>query len=373
VFQIVHRDPETLARTGVLELPHGKVHTPAFMPVGTLGTVKSILHRDVEALGYRLILGNTYHLYLRPGMDVIDTFGDLHRFSGWNHNILTDSGGYQIFSLARLRKIRDEGVEFQSHIDGSRHFLTPESVVDIQRRLGSDVQMALDVCTGHGASRKEAEEASRVTTAWAERAVKARAACPEEYRGLLFPIVQGNFYQDLRRESVERICALDAPGIAVGGLSVGEPFGVYQEFTAYTGALLPEDRPHYLMGIGTPDYILTAVEHGIDMFDCVFPTRAARNGTVFTPQGRVVLRNAKHRYDTGPIDPECDCVACTSYSRAYLRHLFQAKEMLGPILATHHNLTFLRRFTHDLRRSIAEGQFKQFSRSFLEGYRKNEE
>jgi queuine tRNA-ribosyltransferase len=368
IFRETHRDGGSAARAGRLDLPHGSVTTPAFMPVGTAGSVKAVTPEQVAGMGFRLILGNTYHLYLRPGLEVIDAFGSLHAFSGWPHNILTDSGGYQVFSLAPFRKIREEGVDFQSHIDGSRHRLTPEAVVGIQARLGSDIQMALDVCTGYGADRAEAEEAVALTTAWARRAYTARRELSGAYAGALFGIVQGNFFKDLRRRSLEEICAIDFPGFAVGGLSVGEPFSVFEEFVAWAGESLPADKPRYVMGIGTPEYIFTAVRNGFDMFDCVFPTRTARNGTVFTRDGRVVLRNADHRYNTGPIEEGCSCYACRNFSRAYLRHLFKAGEMLGPMLTTQHNLHFLSTLMRDVGAAIRGETFARFEKSFLERY-----
>ncbi len=368
-LRISHRDSSTSARSGVLSLPHGDVSTPAFMPVGTAASVKAVTHRDVDALGYRLILGNTYHLFLRPGVDVIQTAGGLHGFSNWPHNILTDSGGYQIFSLAPFRKIRDEGAYFRSHIDGSYHTLTPERVVRIQEALGSDVQMVLDVCTGYDASRQESEDALHTTTQWAHRAYGEYTQTASSYEGLLFGIVQGNFHHDLRRRSAEEICSIPFPGYAIGGLSVGEPFPVYQEFLSATAQLLPEEKPRYVMGIGTPEYILEAVEHGIDMFDCVFPTRIARNGTIFTRNGRVALKNERFRDDYGPLDPDMPTAFTEGYSRAYVRHLLKAGEILAPMIATVHNLNFLAVMMQEIRDAIAGGQFLSYKQSFLRRYR----
>lgn len=356
------------ARTGVLRLPHGAVETPAFMPVGTAGTVKATRPETLHAIGYRLILGNTYHLFLRPGVETIASFGGLHRFASWPHNILTDSGGYQVFSLATFRKISDEGVRFQSHIDGSRHDFTPESVVDIQTALDSDVQMALDVCTGAGIDHAEAEEALAITQRWARRARTRRDEVDERYKGLLFGIVQGNFFEDLRRRAVEELAALDFPGYAIGGLSVGETFPQYEETLAYTAPLLPEDRPRYVMGIGTPEYILTAIEHGIDMFDCVFPTRAGRTGTLFTTRGRLNIKNARFTNDPEPPDPEIASFGGRSFSMAYLRHLFRSGEILGAMLATEHNLRFMKWLVDRSRDAIREGRFREFKRSILEVY-----
>lgn len=349
----------------MLHLRHGDVPTPVFMPVGTAATVKGMLHRDVEEIGFGLILANTYHLFLRPGMDVIRRFGGVRPFSGWSGNLLTDSGGFQVFSLSRLRKISSEGVQFRSHIDGSLHRFTPESVVDIQRDFDSDVQMALDVCTAPDAGREESERAERITADWAARAARRwRETRADGYGGALFGIVQGNFFEDLRRRSAESILEQNLPGVAIGGLSVGEPFGQFRDTLAYTAEFLPPDVPRYLMGIGTPDYILEAVRNGIDMFDCVFPTRAARNGTVFTTAGRLQLKNARFTDDTGPIEEGCGCAACRRYARGYIRHLFKSGEMLGPMLTTIHNLFFMQRFVSELRSAIIAGRFELFARGY---------
>ncbi|OQY34872.1 MAG: tRNA guanosine(34) transglycosylase Tgt [Spirochaetaceae bacterium 4572_59] len=370
MISIQYKDSETNARTGILSLPHGDVEIPAFMPVGTNGTVKAIKHNSVDDMGYKLILANTYHLYLRPGMEVMENAGGLHKFSGWKHNILTDSGGFQVFSLAPFRKIREEGVRFRSHIDGAYHVFTPEKVVEIQQIIGSDIQMVLDVCTPPDISHKEALEALNLTTNWARRARKRWDKRNEGYEGLLFGIIQGNFYEDLRKQSAEEILALDTPGIAIGGLSVGEPPEMFRDYLHYTAQFLPEDKPRYVMGIGTPDYMLEAVEAGIDMFDCVYPTRIARNGTCFTKDGLIALKNQRFGMDNLPIDPECDCPVCKQYSRSYLRHLFKAKEILGPMLVTEHNLHFLYRFMAEIRLSIREDRFKAFKRDFMKRYNK---
>ncbi len=373
ILDIHETDGETAARTGVLTLPHGSVQIPAFMPVGTAATIKALPHQRLESLGYNLILANTYHLVLRPGLDVIRASGGVHEFSSWKGNILTDSGGYQVFSLAKLRKVTEEGVTFRSHIDGMKHHFTAESVVDAQRTFGSDIQMALDVCTGFGVGRREAEHASAVTARWASRARDQwRRRRDEGYEGLLFGITQGNFFADLRARSVEQIAALDLPGIAIGGLSVGETTEVFRETLAQTAPLLPRDVPHYLMGIGTPDYIFHAVDAGIDMFDCVFPTRIARNGTVLTWDGRVVLRNEKHKTSQEPIDTTCECAVCSRYSRSYLRHLFKSGEMLGPILATEHNLHFLGELVAGIRSSIREGRYTAYRDATLARYNDGE-
>ena len=368
IFKTVNRDSRTRARTGILSLPHGRTDTPAFMPVGTNGTIKAIHHETVNSMGYNLILGNTYHLYLRPGLEVIKHYGGLHNFSSWKYNILTDSGGFQIFSLATFRKIREEGVRFRSHIDGSYHNLTPEDVVMVQEVLGSDIQMCLDVCTPPDITHRKALDALSLTTRWAKRAKQRWLESNETYHGKLFGIMQGNFYKDLRKQSAEEILALDLPGIAIGGLSVGETYEEFLEFLSYSAELLPDDKPGYLMGIGTPDYILAAVENGIDLFDCVYATRIARNGTVFTRKGLIALKKAVHALDDGPIEEGCTCRACTQYSRGYMRHLFKTNEILGPMLATEHNLNFLYSFVKDIRLHITNGTFTQFKNNFLKNY-----
>ncbi len=371
IFRTTHSDTETNARTGILSLPHGDVATPAFMPVGTNGTIKAIHHSTVKSMGYNLILGNTYHLYLRPGTEVIEHYGSLHDFSSWDANILTDSGGFQIFSLAPFRKIRREGVRFRSHIDGSYHNLTPEKVVRIQEILGSDIQMALDVCTPPGITYKQAVEALEITTHWAERAKNQWLNTSDSYLGHLFGIIQGNFFKDLRKRSTEEILALDLPGIAIGGLSVGETFSEFEDFLSYTTEMLPESKPRYVMGIGTPDYILSAVEQGIDLFDCVYATRIARNGTVFTKNGTIALKKAVHMKDKAPIEEGCTCRACSTYSRGYLRHLFKTNEILGPMLATEHNLKFLKDFVGDIAESIRNNTFREFKEKFLKNYNRD--
>jgi queuine tRNA-ribosyltransferase len=365
LFTILRQDPACPARTGILELPHGKVETPVFMPVGTNGTVKAVTKDDLEEIGFEIILSNTYHLYLRPGTEVIRDSGGLHQFTGWNRNILTDSGGFQVFSLAPFRKIIDEGIRFQSHIDGSYHLLSPEKVVEIQAILGSDIQMQLDVCTPWGVTYKEAVNAMEITSSWLKRAIDAWNNERDKgiYKGELFSIVQGNFFRDLRKESAER--ALDTPGIAIGGLSVGEPVEVFIEFLSYTTSLLPREKPRYVMGIGTPRYILEAIEQGIDMFDCVLPTRNARNGQVFTHQGSFNLKKAQNAFDFSPIDEECGCKVCRAYSRAYLRHLFKTQEILYSILASYHNLYFLHEMVKDAQKAIEEGRFRTFKQDFL--------
>jgi queuine tRNA-ribosyltransferase len=374
IFTVTCRDPSCEARTGLLELPHGKLETPVFMPVGTNGAVKALTIEDLNKIGFQIVLSNTYHLYLRPGMEVIDKAGSLHKFTGWNRNILTDSGGFQVFSLAPFRKITQEGVKFRSHIDGSCHVLTPENVADFQAALGSDIQMQLDVCTAWGASQKEAANALATTSQWMER---AKTRWEEKralgYLGEFFPIVQGNFFRDLRAESAERVVGIKPEGIAIGGLSVGEPEDVFFEYLSFTAALLPRDLPRYVMGIGTPEYILFAVEQGIDMFDCVFPTRNGRNGNVLTRKGAFALKKAKNRIDFSPIDEECGCKVCRSYSRAYLRHLFKTREILCSILASYHNLYFLNDLVKNAREAIREKRFPAFKKDFLAKYTEGKE
>lgn len=367
IYTLLHQDADSAARTGVIRLPHGTVQTPAFMPVGTAATVKGITKDDLHEIGFEIILANTYHLFLRPGMDVIKQAGGLHGFSGWNKNFLTDSGGFQVFSLSQLRKIKEEGVTFQSHIDGSRQFLSPEIAVQVQAAFNSDIQMQLDICSPYGIPKKETEKALTLTTAWMHRAVREWDQT-EGYEGSLFPIIQGGFFEDLRIRSIESIMECDPHGIAIGGLSVGEPEEVYKEFLAFTAAHVPKHKPLYVMGIGTPDYILEAVKNGVDIFDCVLPSRNARNGNLFTRTGPISIKKKEYEYDFGPIDPSCSCKVCRNYSRAYLRHLFRCKEILYSMLATYHNLAFLHRMVAEIREAITEDRFSEYYRSFLKDY-----
>ena len=386
-FRITGRDRRTDARTADVELAHGHVHTPVFMPVGTNATVKAVPVEDLEDMGVRIILANAYHLYLRPGTGVIGAAGGLHSFMAWKGNILTDSGGFQIFSLAPFRRIESEGVFFRSHIDGSGHALTPESVVGIQLVLGSDVMMPLDVCTPYGVPREQAISALEITTEWAVRSLAAwRSAGGGTAGGTgagaggtaggalgeLFGIVQGNFYPDLRRRSAEELCAMDFPGYALGGLSVGEEFSAFIDMLGSSSGLLPTEKPRYLMGIGSPDFILAAVEAGIDLFDCVYPTRIARNALAMTRLGPLNLRLAKNERDQRPIDPECGCSTCRRFSRSYLRHMFKCKEIMGAVLATHHNLFFIQDLMAGIRRSIDAGRFSAFKHEFLDRYTRGE-
>lgn len=373
IFNILHKNKNSKARTGVLSLPHGTVQTPVFMPVGTNATVKAITKDDLEEIGFEIILANTYHLYLRPGPDLIKEAGGLQGFSKWNRNFLTDSGGFQVFSLSKLRKISDQGARFQSNIDGSYHMFTPENVVETQAKFNSDIQMQLDVCSGWGVDRKEAVEALRITSDWLLRAKKAWEEEQEKgYKGILFPIVQGNFFEDLRKQSAEFVASLDFPGIAIGGLSVGEPKEEYSKFLSYTVSCLPEDKPKYVMGIGTPDYILDAIANGIDMFDCVLPTRNARNGSYFTHDGMLSIKQERFIHDFGPIDKECNCKVCKNYSRSYLRHIFKSQEILSSMLASYHNLYFLHNLVKEAREAINNDRFEEYREVFLKRFKAGE-
>jgi queuine tRNA-ribosyltransferase len=371
IFTGLKRDSR--ARTGILDLPHGKTETPVFMPVGTNGAVKALTNGDLEEIGFTLILANTYHLYLRPGTGVISGAGGLHGFTRWNKNFLTDSGGFQIFSLAPFRKILEEGVSFKSHIDGSSHLLSPEKVVEIQTLLGSDIQMQLDVCTPYGITEGDARKALDITGKWLTRAKKAwRDSADSGYPGALFAIVQGNFFAELRKESAAMVMEADTPGVAIGGLSVGESPELFKDFLSLTASLLPDEKPRYVMGIGTPEYILSAIEEGIDMFDCVLPTRTGRTGRVFTRNGAFSLKKAENIKDYTPIDETCGCRVCRTYSRAYLRHLFKTGEILCSMLASYHNLYFLHNLVEESKKAIAAGNFSLFKKNFLDRYTANE-
>lgn len=373
-FEVKHENKNSRARCGVLHLAHGDVQTPVFMPVGTKGTVKALSKDDLEEIGFEIILANTYHMYLRPGADLVKEAGGLHGFTKWNRNFLTDSGGFQVWSLSSLRKIKNDGVEFRSDIDGSKHFFSPENVVETQTKLNSDIQMQLDVCSGYGADRKESERALKLSSDWAVRAVKRwKQACDEEgYKGVLFPIIQGNFFEDLRKQSAEFISSLDTPGLAIGGLSVGEPSDIYEKTLAYTVQFIPREKPVYVMGIGTPEYILDAVSNGVDMFDCVQPTRVARHGLYVTHKGTLSIKQKRFERDFGPIDPECNCKVCKAYSRAYLRHIFREQEILSSMLASYHNLYFLNNMVREIRQAINEDRFEEYKKSFLEKFHSQE-
>lgn len=372
-FTITSCDKNSAARNGILHLPHGDVLTPVFMPVGTNATVKALTVNDLKEIGYNLILSNTYHLYLRPGEEIVEKAGGLHSFMNWDRNILTDSGGFQIYSLSALRRIKNEGAWFQSHVDGSKHFLSPELAVIIQRKLNSDIQMQLDYCTSYGATRKECEKALTITNDWLKRSVKTwQDEMANGYKGSLFSIVQGNFFEDLRKESAS-ICAESGTlGIAIGGLSVGEPAELFNETLAYTAPLLPDEKPRYVMGIGTPDYILTAIEHGIDMFDCVILTRDARNGRLYTRNGPLSIKKAENAEDFSPIDKECSCKVCKEYSRAYLRHLYKTGEILFSMLASYHNLYFINELITNCRNAIEQNRFLEYKCEFLKKYSRSD-
>jgi queuine tRNA-ribosyltransferase len=358
-FTVRARDAAGGARQGTLLTAHGAIETPAFMPVATQATVKGLTPAQVADLGARILLSNTYHLSLRPGVETIESLGGLHRFMGWDGAILTDSGGYQVFSLASLRTVSDDGVTFRSHLDGSRLFLSPELVVENQVRMGVDVLMPLDECLGSVAERSQVEAALRRTTLWARRSL----APPRPADRLLFGIVQGGFFADLRREHAARLAALEFPGYAVGGLSVGEERGVTHDIAAVSAAALPDERPHYLMGVGLPQELLRFVDMGYDLFDCVLPTRNGRNGTCFTRTGRVNLRLARHAREERALDPACECYVCRRFSLAYLRHLFVAGEMLGPQLASYHNLHFYLDLMRQARQRIHAGDYAAWARS----------
>jgi queuine tRNA-ribosyltransferase len=362
-YEVLQNDP-TGARRGQLKTPHGVIETPVFMPVGTAATVKGLTQEALETLGAKIILANTYHLYLRPGHALIRKLGCLHKFMSWNGAILTDSGGYQVFSLAELRKITDEGVRFRSHLDGSEHLLTPEKAAEIQLVLGSDIAMVLDECIETPAPRSIAEAALKRTTEWARRARQyflqqaQQNGDPAQWQ---FGIVQGATFPDLRRESTRQLLELDFPGYAVGGLAVGEPHETTCEMTAEVTALLPKERPRYLMGVGRPEQIADYVARGIDMMDCVLPTRAARHACLYTSEGRVLIKNARYIEDQRPIDPRCTCAVCQRYTRAYLRHLFAAGEITAAILATHHNVHFYLDIMRQIREAISFGQLANFA------------
>lgn len=373
IFDIIHKDASSKARTGICRLPHGDVRTPVFMPVGTNATVKAITKDDLEEIGFEIILANTYHLYLRPGADLIMEAGGLHGFSKWNKNFLTDSGGFQVFSLSKLRKITAEGARFQSNIDGSYHLFTPENVVDTQVKFNSDIQMQLDVCSGWGVTKKEAIDSLKITSDWLLRAKKRWEEKQNDgYKGMLFPIVQGNFFEDLRKQSAEFVSSLDMPGIAIGGLSVGEPQEEFLKFLSYTAGCLPENKIKYVMGIGTPDYILEAISNGIDMFDCVLPTRNARNGSYFTHDGMLSIKQERFAHDFSPVDKECNCKVCRNYSRSYLRHLFKSQEILSSMLASYHNLYFLNNLVKEARDAINNDRFEEYKKFFLTRFKAGE-
>ncbi len=366
-FQVEARDPNCAARAGRLTLPHGIVETPVFMPVGTQASVKALSQEDLETAGASIILANAYHLYLRPGTEVLEAAGGIHRFMNWNRPVLTDSGGFQVFSLAELNQVTQDGVTFQSHLDGSRHVFTPEKAIDIQISIGADITMCLDECTAYPVSREDAESSMRMTVAWAEK-------CREHWEKrharnqALFAIVQGSVFNDLRAECAEALTAMDFPGYAIGGVSVGENKEEMAAVVAATTPRLPDGKPRYLMGVGPPEDMLDAIEQGVDMFDCVMPTRNARNGSLFTSQGKLNIKNAKYINDFAPLDPACGCPVCLRYSRAYLSHLYRSGEILALRLNTLHNLFFMLQLAATARMAIRSGTFRELKRTFLQTY-----
>lgn len=361
-YELIHVCKQSGARLGRVHTPHGSFDTPAFMPVGTQASVKGMSPDELKDVKAGIILGNTYHLYLRPGHELIRRAGGLHRFMNWDRPILTDSGGFQVFSLADLRDIKEEGVTFRSHIDGSKHFISPEKSMEIQNALGSDIMMAFDECAPYPCDYHYAKKSMEMTTRWAIRCKKAHQ---NEENQSLFGIVQGSTYADLRQESARQLTELDFPGYAIGGLSVGEPGEIMNQILEVTTPLLPANKPRYLMGVGSPDYLIDGSIRGVDMFDCVLPTRIGRNGTVFTANGRIIVRDKKYAEDFTPIDPECDCYVCRNFTRGYIRHLFKSGEMLGLRLATWHNLRFLLKLMEDVREAIRNDRLLDFRNEFF--------
>ncbi|HKM28945.1 MAG TPA: tRNA guanosine(34) transglycosylase Tgt [Anaerovoracaceae bacterium] len=364
-YELIKEDKRTKARRGRVTTPHGTIETPVFMPVGTQATVKAMRPEQVEEMGAEIILSNTYHLYLRPGHEIVKEAGGLHKFMNWNKAILTDSGGFQVFSLGKLRKITEEGVRFRSHIDGSSHMLTPEKAIEIQNALGSDIMMAFDECAPYPADRRYVKDSMERTTRWLKRCKEAHQDWDKQ---ALFGIMQGGMYKDLRKESAEAIVEMDLPGYSIGGLSVGEPKELMLDILDDCVDYLPASKPRYLMGVGTPDYLFEGVERGIDMFDCVLPTRIARHGLAMTSHGRVNIKNAQYERDWTPLDSECDCYTCRNYSRGYLRHLFKADEMLSAMLLSEHNLHFLVNMMAGIRKAIEEDRFSEYKKEFYDKY-----
>ena len=374
-FELIARDPETDARAGLLHTPHGIVETPVFMPVGTQGTVKTLTQQDLEELDVPVILANAYHLYLRPGHELIGRAGGLHTFMNWSRPILTDSGGYQVFSLSQLNNVEEEGVRFQSHLDGSKHLFTPEKVIEIECALGADIIMPLDECTSYPCSREAARRSMELTLKWTRRCLEhlgeIAPASANSGKPALFGIVQGGVFGELRLDCARQLTDLDLPGYAVGGLAVGEPRASMFDVINATLPALPVEKPRYLMGVGLPRDLIEAVGAGLDMFDCVIPTRNARNGMVFTRRGRVRLRNLVLAEDHTPLDEECPCKTCANYTRAYLRHLFQSNEILGLHLATYHNVYFFLQLMREMRQAIVEGRYTVWRSQFLRDFGEN--
>jgi len=368
IFTLKKTCENTRARRGRLKTAHGTIETPFFMPVGTNAAVKGLCSRDVREIGAQVVLSNTYHVYLRPGLDVINEFSGLHAFMNWDGPVLTDSGGYQVFSLTKLRKITDEGVRFQSHVDGSTHFFTPEKVMDIEQALGADMIMPLDVCAPYPCSRKEAERSVSLTTDWAQRTRERFLDNGQDENQILFGIVQGASSEDLRQLSAREITSIGMDGYAIGGVSVGEPVKEMFEAVQWVEPFLPQDKPRYLMGIGMPDQIVKAVSEGIDMFDTCLPTRLGRHGTALTRHGRTIILNARYANDQGPVDPDCECFVCRNYSMAYVRHLIKAGEILGLRLLSYHNVYFYIQLMREIRQVLDDGNFGNFKKEFLKKY-----
>ncbi len=365
-YEVQHIDKYTGARAGVFHTPHGDILTPVYMPVGTQATVKGMYPRDLKEAGSQIILSNTYHLYLRPGDELVKKAGGLHKFMNWDKPILTDSGGFQVFSLTKLNKIRDEGVYFNSHIDGSAHLFTPEKVMQIEENLGADIIMQFDQCSEYGYTHSQAEQAMERTYAWLKRCADSKTRGDQA----LFPIIQGNMYDDLRLESLKRAKSFATDGIAIGGLSVGEPKNRMYEILELIRPHLPESVPRYLMGVGSPDCLIEGVKRGVDMFDCVLATRIARNGTAFTSKGKVVARNAKYAEDFTPLDENCDCYCCKNYTKAYLRHQINVGEMISSMLLSLHNITFLHKLMSEMREAIFADSLNDFAEKFYQEYGK---
>ncbi len=363
-YELLHIDKQTGARRGVIHTPHGDIQTPIFMPVGTQATVKSMTVEELEENGAQIILSNTYHLYLRPGSKLVRKAGGLHNFMKWDKPILTDCGGFQVFSLSDLRTISEDGVEFKSHLDGSKHFFSPEKVIEIEEDLGADIIMSFDECCPYPSTYEYTKDSMERTTRWAKRCKDAHTTKNQA----LFGIIQGGFYEDLREKSAKDLIDLDLPGYAIGGISVGEPKEEFLKILKFTAPLMPENKPRYLMGVGTPDYLIEAAMAGIDMCDCVLPTRIARNGTALTSHGKVVVRNATYAEDFGPLDPECDCYTCKNYTRAYLRHLVKCNEILGDRLLSIHNIKFLTNLMERVRIEIENDNLKNFAKEFYRKY-----
>lgn len=364
-YELIKTCKQTGARLGILHTPHGSFETPMFMPVGTLATVKTLSPEELKEMGAGVILSNTYHLWLRPGHDIVKEAGGLHSFMNWDRGILTDSGGFQVFSLSEFRRIEEEGVYFQNHLNGDKLFLSPEKAMEIQNALGSDIMMAFDECPPYPATYEYMKQSVERTSRWAERCLKAHQRPNEQG---LFGIVQGGEFEDLRKQSAQDLVSLDFPGYAVGGLSVGEPKDVMNRVLEFTTPLLPANKPRYLMGVGSPDSLIDGAIRGIDMFDCVLPTRIGRNGTVMTSQGRVVIKNAKYARDFSPLDPNCDCYTCRNYTRAYIRHLIKCDETFGIRLTSYHNVYFLIKLMEQVRQAIREDRLGDFREQFFEQY-----